>query len=123
MDRLLLRVMQAASLLILIGFFAIKSACACSSKESAYRAAIKSDLRNLVTAQGWYYRGHQSYAQSIDDLDYEASNGVTVSVRAASDRMLVATGTHSDTSWKCDILVTVTQGESPPDVEGPHCWR
>ncbi len=89
----------------------------------AYKAAIKSDLRNLVTAQSWYYRKHQSFTQSIADLDYEASRGVTVSVRVASDRAFAATGTHSETPWECAIFVSAAEEDSTPDIDGPACWK
>ena len=115
--------MQVASLLALLGFFTVKSACGCSSKEKAYRAAIKSDLWNLATAQGWHYGTHQSYTESLADLDYDASRGVTVSVRVASDRAFAATGTHAETPWGCAIFVNATEEDSAPDIDGPVCWR
>ena len=123
MDRFFLRLTQAASVLVLLGFFAVESACGCSSKEKAYKAAIKSDLRNLVTAQSWHYGKHQSYTQSSADLDYDASLGVTVSVRVASDRAFAATGTHSQTVWECAIFVSATAEDSAPDIDGPVCWN
>ena len=41
-------------------------------------AAIRSDLRNLATAQEEYLSLHGVYADNVADLDYTSSEGVVV---------------------------------------------
>ena len=74
-------------LLIVVVIIGILAAIAipkfANTKEKAYYAAMKSDLRNLVTAQEAYFseRGNV-YAGSTADLgtNYKSSTGVTVTM-------------------------------------------
>jgi type IV pilus assembly protein PilA len=83
-------------LLIVVVIIGILAAIAipkfANTKEKAYYAAMKSDLRNLVTAQEAYFseRGNV-YANDITQLgtNYKASTGVTV----------VLSGAGTGTSW------------------------
>ncbi len=54
-----------------------------ASKDKAYVASMKSDLRNLVTAQESYFTENNSqYAQPVTDLGtaYRPSSAVTVTL-------------------------------------------
>ncbi len=82
-------------LLIVVVIIGILAAIAipkfANTKEKAYVAAMKSDLRNLVTAQEAYFSDYNSnYASSISDMgtSYKASSGVTVTM-----------GTVTNTGW------------------------
>ena len=49
-------------------------------------ATLRSDLRNLVTAQEAYFADHVTYAGSLRQLQsYRASPGVTVVILTSSD--------------------------------------
>ena len=84
-------------LLIVIVIIGILAAIAIpkfsNTKEKAYVASMKTDLRNLVTAQDAYYADNNSYyAASTATLgtNYRASTGVTVVISGAT-----TTGWHA----------------------------
>ena len=90
-------------LLIVVVIIGILAAIAipkfANTKEKAYYAAMKSDLRNLVTAQEAYFADNSSvYAPSVEALGpsrYRASTGVTVTINSGSDTGWDATAVHS----------------------------
>ncbi len=51
-----------------------------NAKARTRSAAIKSDLRNLVTAQEEYLSEHGTYAGDVDDLNFTTSEGVVVEI-------------------------------------------
>ena len=53
-------------------------ACACSTKAAAYRAAMKSDLRNLIVAQDQYFDEHKRYTRELGQLEFRSSTGVVI---------------------------------------------
>ncbi len=65
-----------------------------SARERTQFAAIQQDLRNLGASQERYYQGETSYALDLDDLDFEASNGVEVVVQEATSQGWSAMATH-----------------------------
>ncbi|HEV8409562.1 MAG TPA: prepilin-type N-terminal cleavage/methylation domain-containing protein, partial [Gemmatimonadaceae bacterium] len=74
-------------LLIVVVIIGILAAIAipkfANTKEKAYVASMKSDLRNLITAQEAYFSDNNStYAQSTTNLgtNYKASSGITVTL-------------------------------------------
>ena len=66
--------------LLLIFLFFPTSMCGCGPKWKAYVAAMKSDLRNLASAEEAYYADHETYVASESDLDYTASLGVSIHI-------------------------------------------
>src|SRR3979411_3059757 len=74
-------------LLIVVVIIGILAAIAipkfANTKEKAYVASMKTDLRNLITAQEAYFSDNNStYAASIGAMgtNYKASSGVTVAL-------------------------------------------
>ena len=71
-------------LLIVVVIIGILAAIAipkfANTKEKAYVAAMKSDLRNLVTAQESYFADNVTYPSTTTNLSYNSSTGVTVAV-------------------------------------------
>lgn len=61
----------------------------------AYVAMMKSDLRNLVTAEEAYFADHVSYTTSLDSNDFRPSASVTIRIGAASATGWNATATHN----------------------------
>jgi type IV pilus assembly protein PilA len=62
-----------------------------NTKEKAVVAGLKSDLRNLATAQEAYYADHQEYGDAVDfapssnnDVSYTADGGLGWSGTASS---------------------------------------
>ena len=84
------------------------------SRESAYRAAMKSDLKNLASQEEIYYSDHNAYASSAKDLAFTNSDGVKVTVYATQDGW-AAWVTHAalGPSQGCAIYF----GESPVSRE------
>jgi type IV pilus assembly protein PilA len=76
-----------------------------NTKEKAYVAAMKSDLRNLVTAEEAYFTENRSYAQSVAFMGtgYRVNSGVTVQIGGVSATGWRATASHSATAKTCTI--------------------
>ena len=66
-----------------------------ATREKAYFAAMKSDLKNLASQQEIYYADNYSYTTSSTDLGFVASEGVTVTVGAADASGWSASATHA----------------------------
>ena len=100
-------------LLIVVVIIGILAAIAipkfANTKEKAYVASMKSDLRNLVTAQEAYYSDNNStYAQSTTNLgtNYKASTGITVTLGNVGATGWQATATTGLTAITCQIDLT-----------------
>jgi prepilin-type N-terminal cleavage/methylation domain-containing protein len=55
-----------------------------ATREKAYFAAMKSDLKNLASQQEIYYSDNYSYSASAADLAFTNSDGVIVTPTASS---------------------------------------
>ena len=56
-----------------------------STKEKAYVASMKSDLRNLATSQEAYFAENNTYASAVNNLsDYSASESVTIAMETGT---------------------------------------
>ena len=111
-------------LLIVVVIIGILAAIAipkfANTKEKAYIASMKSDLRNLITAQEAYFSDNNStYASSTTALGttYKASTGVSVTIGGVSSTGWSATATHGSTSKTC----TITLGGSATAEGEPSC--
>ena len=65
-----------------------------ATREKAYFAAMKSDLKNLASQEEIYYADNYSYTTSTVDLAFTNTEGVTVTI-AASSSGWAASATHS----------------------------
>ena len=99
-------------LLIVVVIIGILAAIAipkfANTKEKAYIAAMKSDLRNLITAQEAYFSDNSSnYASSTTSLGttYKSSSGVTVTMGTVTNTGWAATSLHTSTTKTCKIAV------------------
>ncbi|HVE77919.1 MAG TPA: type II secretion system protein [Gemmatimonadaceae bacterium] len=123
-------------LLIVVVIIGILAAIAiprfANTKEKAYLASMKSDLRNLATAQEAYFSDNQVYIPSgaASNLgstpvsignNYVPSSGVTITIASTSGTAWSATGTHSGTTKTCAIFIGGSV-VAPATVEGePRC--
>ena len=112
-------------LLIVVVIIGILAAVAipkfATTKEKAYVTALKSDLRNLATAQEAYFSDNLTYAGNLANLAYTPSAGVTITILMNSGTMWAAQADHSGTAMLCRMYV----GSTPP-VPGinegqPYC--
>jgi type II secretion system protein G len=66
-----------------------------STRERAYLAAVRADLRNLANLQDVYYNDTYSYSSDEGNLDFDSSEGVTVTFGEASSQGWSASATHA----------------------------
>ncbi|HUF76733.1 MAG TPA: prepilin-type N-terminal cleavage/methylation domain-containing protein [Longimicrobiales bacterium] len=66
-----------------------------ATRERAYYAAMKSDLKNLASQQEIYYADHYTYSNVLANLGFTQSEGVTVTPSAVSTSGWAATAIHS----------------------------
>jgi prepilin-type N-terminal cleavage/methylation domain-containing protein len=111
-------------LLIVVVIIGILAAIAipkfANTKEKAYVASMKSDLRNLVTAQEAYFSDNNSmYAASTTNLgtNYKPSTGITVTISGATGTGWSATAQSVSTTKTCAI----TLGSGSTQEGDPLC--
>ncbi len=113
-------------LLIVVVIIGILAAIAipkfANTKEKAYIASMKSDLRNLVTAEESYFADNVTYATTTSNLQYNSSAGVTVTIAGATGTGWSATATHNATTKTCGIFVGAATAPISGQNEGePKC--
>ena len=86
-----------------------------STREKAYVSAMKSDLKNLATQQEIYYsdNSNYTYTTSATALSFTPSEGVTVSIGAASSTGWSASSTHAGTTQSCAVFYGDATAVSP----------
>jgi len=76
-----------------------------NTKEKAYLAQMKSDLRNLATAEEAYFYDWTSYTTTLASLNnFTASTGVTLNVVEATPMGWSAEALHSGTIRSCYLF-------------------
>ena|SRR5688572_17331124 len=122
-------------LLIVVVIIGILAAIAipkfANTKEKAYLASMKSDLRNMATVQEGYFSDHQVYtsgpASNIGTTQvtlsgFVPSAGVTVTAAATGGSGWSATSTHTATTKQCAIFIGITGPIGAATVDGePKC--
>ena len=114
-------------LLIVVVIIGILAAIAipkfANTKQKAYIAAMKSDLRNLVTAEESYFADSSKYAPATDpSLIFKASTGVNTPTITTGAGFWSATITHTQipAPFACGIgvntanTVVTTAGDGEP---------
>ena len=89
-------------LLIVVVIIGILAAIAiprfAATKEKAFDAAAKTDLRNAMTAQEAYYADFDTYASSAGVLEFEQSVNVTTTVTTGTVSGYEMTSAHASGS-------------------------
>ena len=111
-------------LLIVVVIIGILAAIAipkfANTKEKAYIASMKSDLRNLVTAEEAYFADSVKYTSNLGTLFTTTSGVSTPSITVTADGF-TANVTHTTTTKTCSIYVGNTS-LAPANKEGePKC--
>ena len=114
-------------LLIVVVIIGILAAIAipkfANTKDKAYITAMKSDLRNMVTAEEAYFSDSSAYSQVMDSVhvNFKQSTGVNTPTIATGPGYWSATVTHSQLAGHtCAIAVNTanplvaTAGEGEP---------
>lgn len=90
-----------------------------NTKGKANLAAIKSDLRNLATAEEAYLFDNATYTSVDTALSYTTSPGVVVVITNATASGWAATATHpASYPLTCGIFVGTVAPQAPATVEG-----
>jgi prepilin-type N-terminal cleavage/methylation domain-containing protein len=89
-----------------------------NTKEKTYVAQMKSDLRNLATAEEAFFYDSVKYTSSLALLNnFSASSGVTLTV-TASPGGWNAVGSHAQTARRCYLFAGAGPPIPPATVEG-----
>ncbi len=89
------------------------------TKGKANVSAIKSDLRNLMSAQESYYYDYQVYATDPTKLSVASSKGVILKIHEADNKGWSATATHPQAfPLTCGVYVAGATQIHPAEIEG-----
>ena len=76
-----------------------------NTKEKAYVAAMKSDLRNLATAEESYFNDNNGQYGDATQLGVRGSAGVTLVITPNAGQGWSAKATHASTTKECAIYL------------------
>jgi len=90
-----------------------------STKGKAYLAAVKSDLKNLSTAEESFFYEHRTYSTDVDSLKAVSSHGVVITIVNATANGWSATAYHPS-SWPhtCALFYGSVSAVAPATIEG-----
>ena len=116
-------------LLIVVVIIGILAAIAipkfASTKSKAYVTAMKSDLRNLVTAEEAFFSDSAKYTSTLADLKFQSSTGVnapTIALPANGTWTATVTHTQLPSTQICGISMNTTNPTVAGAAEGePAC--
>ncbi len=90
-----------------------------STREKAFVASMKSDLRNLATLQDIYHNANYTYTSSTADLGFTISEGITVTISEATGQGWAATSAHAGyPNAACELVQGNATPTGPASVEG-----
>ncbi|HXT18458.1 MAG TPA: pilin, partial [Gemmatimonadaceae bacterium] len=94
-----------------------------NTKSKAYITAMKSDLRNLVTAEEAFFSDSSKYTATITDLKYQSSTGVNSPTITTGAGYWSATTSHTQLAGTtCGIGINTSNPTVPTAAEGePAC--
>ena len=100
-------------LLIVVVIIGILAAIAipkfANTKDKAYITAMKSDLRNMVTAEEAFFSDSSAYSTDLNAINFKQSTGVNTPTIAIGAGFWSATVTHSMlTGHTCAIAINTT---------------
>ena len=110
-------------LLIVVVIIGILAAIAipkfATTKEKAYVASMKTDLRNLATAEEAYFYDHANYSNDLDSLKLTASNGNVVTITENTATGWSATSQNPQ-SWPhfCALFLGTAAAVAPATAQG-----
>ena len=101
-------------LLIVVVIIGILAAIAipkfASTKDNAYYTAMKSDLRNLVTAEEAFFADSTKYTATLADLKFHVSNGVNNPSIVTGQGLWYATITHTQLVSPAECAIAINTG-------------
>jgi type IV pilus assembly protein PilA len=89
------------------------------TKERAFFASMKADLRSFVSAQASFQADSGRFASNTGEISFRTSPGVTINIDAVRIEGFDATATHASMSGaRCTIAI---DGVTPDGI--PDCVR
>jgi type IV pilus assembly protein PilA len=90
-----------------------------ATKNKANYAALKSDLKNLSTAEEGFFYDFRTYSTNLDSLRVKTSHGVVITIVEATSAGWSATAYHPD-SWPhtCALYYGSVNPIAPATSEG-----
>jgi Tfp pilus assembly protein PilE len=94
-----------------------------NTKSKAYITPMKSDLRNLVTAEEAYFADSSNYTSNISNLKFQNSTGTNAPTIASGPGYWSATNTHTQIpGMQCGVGINTTNPVIGTAAEGePVC--
>ncbi len=92
-----------------------------STKEKAYTSTMKSDLRNLATAQESYWNDYTTYyvgSLPVTGLSFTPSPQVTVTIAVATSGGWSASATHASSPVTCALYTGTAAALAPATAPG-----
>jgi len=90
-----------------------------NTKQKAYVAQMKSDLKNLATAEEAFFYDSTYYTSSLPALNnFRSSTGVTLTVTEATPGGWSAQAVHSQTTRQCVLYQGNAAPVPPATAEG-----
>jgi len=90
-----------------------------NTKGKANAAALKSDIRNLATAQEAYFYDNSTYATTVNQLAFNTSPGVVLAIVQATSSGWSARATHpASYPLTCAFYQGNVPAATPATVEG-----
>ena len=90
-----------------------------NTKQKAYVAQMKSDLKNLATAEEAFFYDSTFYTTSLNALNnFRSSTGVTLTVTEATPMGWSALAIHAQTPRQCALFQGNASPVAPATVEG-----
>jgi len=90
-----------------------------NTKEKAYIAAMKTDLRNLATAEEAFFYDSSKYSVDFAQMNgYSPTVGVAITVNEATGKGWSATALSVNTARKCYVFSGVAVPVGTATVEG-----
>jgi len=82
-----------------------------NTKQKAYEASMRTDLKNLGTAMESYFSDYTTYPATVTDLgtSYTASAGVVVILGGVTSSSWRATATHPMSPKRCKVAAGTTR--------------
>lgn len=107
------------ALMLTLAFIIVIVAIASPHKhETAVRAALKADLRNLVTAQEAHLADFGRYTSALDSLEFRPSSNISVSLLHADSMSFAAEASYRDVAQRCRISVGKWVGAPADSLDG-----
>jgi prepilin-type N-terminal cleavage/methylation domain-containing protein len=105
MDRRGVTLIELLVAMVLMGLLAAIVTKTVTGKSAAAMAVLKSDLRNLASAEEAYYSIYMSYSSSVEDLDFQGSKNVRMNLRSDATGWSAQTDHEMNPDFRCALYI------------------